>query len=212
MENIIKLKSYNLVNADGWRLQLYLGLDVDIHNNFGKGKLDKGFRWSFVGTNIPMPVRAYTWFNGFPVPVMLDWLKANGWALHTIVDLPSGKATVYELPTAEDDAIEQKCTAREMYNDTIPIAVKKYMDRIKEAKGIGETYCYISCATGKPPVEAIQILLNAGYDITYHSYGKGYGDWFVKVFWHRSCKEGKIFIDGISGADREVTIDDYRNA
>ena len=209
MENIIKLKSYNLVNADGWRLQLYLGMDVDVNRTYTKGKLDKGFRWSFVGTKIPVPVRAYTWFNGFPESVMLDWLKENGWALHTVVELPDGKATVYELPNADDIPAH---TAKEMYDDTIPVAMERCMSDIEAAKDAGLTHCYIGSNLGKIPVEVIKSLMNAGYDITYHSYGKGYGSWYVQAFWHRSCKKGKIFISGVCGAENEVTIDDYRNA
>ena len=45
-----------------------------------------------------MPVRSDYWFNGFKESVMLDWLKGNGWALHTSVDMTTGKAIVCELP------------------------------------------------------------------------------------------------------------------
>ena len=200
-ETIDILCVYNLVNPDGAKLQLRLGLV--------KGD---GLRWSFEGKNIPMPVRSRTWFNGFPENIMLDWLKGNGWYPHTCVFMGTGKVKVYELPTAEDCALGQKFTAREMYNDAIAVAIGNYMNRIEEAKYAGQTSCYIHAMSGKPPVEAIEALMNAGYDITYHSYSNGYGDWFVQAFWHRSCKKGKIFASGMSGADKEVTIDDYRNA
>lgn len=195
---------YNFVNANGTKLQLNLGV---LKEKEGLPKGDAGLRWSFVGTKIPVPVRAHTWFNGFPEPVMLDWLKANGWALRTVVDLPSCKTKVYELPVPE-----REYTAKGVYNDTIPIAIKKYMAKIEEAKNVGETCCYISCGTGKPPVETIESMLDAGYDIVYSSYGKGYGNWYVKAYWHRSCEKGKIFIGDSCGAKNEVTIGDYKNA
>ena len=99
MNEIITTRIYNLVDPKGTALQLRLGIYKERPN---LPKVDRGIRWSFIGTKIPMPVRAHTWFNGFPEPVMLDWLKANGWALHTAVDIPSGKATVYELPKAPE--------------------------------------------------------------------------------------------------------------
>lgn len=99
-----------------------------------------------------------------------------------------------------------------MYNETISIAFEKYMKEINKAKERGNTSCYIHSTHGKLPVEAIKDLLDDGYDIVYHSYGNGYGDWFVTAHWCRSRKKGKIFVGNSSGADTEVTIDDYRNA
>lgn len=98
-EKITTLVCFNLVNADGVKLRLYLGRDEGYADCYGNP--DKGFRWSFVGTRIPMPVRAYTWFNGFPENIMLEWLKGNGWALHSRVEMGTGKATIYELPKEE---------------------------------------------------------------------------------------------------------------
>ena len=93
-ENIDILRVYNLVDSNGTKLQLRLG-----RYKYSDDYLpDKGFRWSFVGSKIPMPVRAYTWFNGFPENIMLDWLKGNGWVLRSRVEMGTGKATVYELP------------------------------------------------------------------------------------------------------------------
>lgn len=99
-EKITALVCFNLVNTDGVKLRLYLGRDEGYADCYGNP--DKGFRWSFVGTRIPMPVRAYTWFNGFPENTMLDWLKGNGWALRSRVEMSTGKATIYELPCAEE--------------------------------------------------------------------------------------------------------------
>lgn len=93
-ENIDILRTYNLVNSNGNKLRLYLGRIQGSDDYFS----DRGFRWCFVGNKIPMPVRSGTWFNGFPENIMLDWLKGNGWALHTSVAMDTGVATVYELP------------------------------------------------------------------------------------------------------------------
>jgi hypothetical protein len=154
-----------------------------------------------------MPVRAYTWFNGFPENIMLDWLKGNGWAIRSRVEMGTGKATVYELPTCNKEA-----SAQEMYNSTIQTALENAMKKISEAKDNGNTSCYLSSSQGKIPVEVIQTLLNAGYDITYHSYGKGYGDWFVQAFWDRPRQTGKIFVGELFKDPIEVTIDDYKNS
>ncbi len=95
-ENITVLMCFNLVNENGNKLRLYLGRDESYTDCYGNP--DKGFRWSFVGFKIPMPVRSGTWFNGFPVDTMLSWLKGNGWALHTSVEMCTGRTTVYDLP------------------------------------------------------------------------------------------------------------------
>lgn len=99
-EKITTLVCFNLVNADGVKLRLYLGRDEGYADCYGNP--DKGFRWSFVGSKIPMPVRAYTWFNGFPENIMLDWLKGNGWVLCSRVEMITGKATIYELPKSDE--------------------------------------------------------------------------------------------------------------
>ena len=216
MERILTLRCYNLVNAEGRKLLMYLGRYESCERGDYPNGLecpnDKGFRWMFEGSEIPMPVRHGTWFNGFPEKVMLDWLKGNGWALHATVNMATGKTTVYELPKANEMLAPKLTAAQEAHNDAISPAVQRYMARIEEAKNNGRTNCYISNGSGKPPVEAIQTLLDAGYDICYHSYGKGYGDWFVLVYWQRSCEKGKIFVGNSSGAEAEVTIEDYKNA
>ena len=96
-ENIDILRTYNLVNSKGNKLRLYLGRIEGSDDYFG----DKGFRWCFVGSRIPMPVRSGTWFNGFPEHIMLDWLKGNGWALHVSVTMSTCVATVCDLPDDE---------------------------------------------------------------------------------------------------------------
>ena len=98
MENVTILKTYNLLNSKGNSLQLSLGVQPR-----EKHTRDTGFRWSFTGTEIPMPVRSGTWFNGFPEQTMLDWLKGNGWYPRTCVNMHTGRAVVYELPKGNEN-------------------------------------------------------------------------------------------------------------
>ena len=96
MEKIKVIRAYNFINEDGDKLQLQLGRYTNTECIPYHG--DMGFRWAFNGKKIPMPVRASTWFNGFPENIMLDWLKGNGWALRSCVDMNTSRATVCELP------------------------------------------------------------------------------------------------------------------
>lgn len=98
MENMEVLKVYNLVNSKGNELRLELGLGNCTYDEYPKDTKDNGFRWRFFGYNIPMPVRAGYWFNGFSESVMLDWLKGNGWYPRTKVNMRTGRAMVYEQP------------------------------------------------------------------------------------------------------------------
>lgn len=91
MEKIKLLKVYNFVDKDGDNLQLRFG----ILENVRLPKGDTGYRWSFIGTKIPMPIRSDTWFNGFPVETMLEWLKGNGWEVQLIVNTVSGKIEMF---------------------------------------------------------------------------------------------------------------------
>ena len=100
MEKVITLKVYNLLDSKGNKLRLKLGHVEDFVPSYHG---ERGYRWSFIGTKIPMPVRNGTWFNGFPEPIMLDWLNGNDWCVQTCVDMSSGKADVYELPNGNDD-------------------------------------------------------------------------------------------------------------
>lgn len=100
MERIKPLRVYNLVNANGERLRLSLGYVIDERGTPCNG--NAGFRWSFEGKNIPMPVRSRTWFCGFPEPIMITWLKGNGWFPRTRVEMSDGSAEVFELPTLND--------------------------------------------------------------------------------------------------------------
>ena len=93
------LKCFNLCNASGDKVYLYLGIDESIALARGK---DTGYRWRFVGTKIPMPVRNGTWFNGFPESVMLDWLKGNGWYAESCVNMNTGRYKVFNLPKGNE--------------------------------------------------------------------------------------------------------------
>jgi hypothetical protein len=130
MRNVTVLKVYNLVNDKGNKLQLRLGELKSRHDDVCISSGDKGIRWSFVGTNIPMPVRSRTWFNGFPAATMLEWLKGNGWYVQTCVNMCDGKATVYALP-GDNDASKgnETCAApseedERVFRDTIYSLVK----------------------------------------------------------------------------------------
>ena len=105
-ENIDIHYVFNLMDSNGTKLQLRLGRLKGYRDELLAYHCDQGFRWSFVGSKIPMPVRAYTWFNGFPENIMLDWLKGNGWALRSRVEMGTGKATVYELPFVDSKGNE----------------------------------------------------------------------------------------------------------
>lgn len=109
------LKVYNLVDTNGNWLQLKLGRIKDYAVT--RANPDKGFRWSFDGTKIPMPVRVRTWFNGFPEETMLDWLKANGWYPRTCVIPYSGYAAIYDLPDNFDEAEPEKANEEYVLND-----------------------------------------------------------------------------------------------
>lgn len=98
MERVKTFRVYNLVNSKGNKLQLELGITDVRREDTVWSSADKGYRWRFIGKHIPMPVRSLYWFNGFPESIMLDWLKGNGWFVHTRVDTGSSYAEVYELP------------------------------------------------------------------------------------------------------------------
>jgi hypothetical protein len=76
-----------------------------------------------------MPVRAYTWFNGFPENIMLDWLKGNGWAIRSRVEMCTGKATVYELPSAEEpsNGNEKSSVSDEVNKAAFEATIREYV-------------------------------------------------------------------------------------
>lgn len=214
---MIKLiKTILFRDSNGNNLRLTLGQIEDMeaygrfmgfHNND-----DKGFRWRFVGMRIPMPIRSYEWFNGFPEDTMVPWVKAQGYEMVAVTSHVTGSVYVVKGNTTEPSKGNELTAAIDANSAALSPAMQSYMAKIKEAMDDGRTSCYISCTIGKPPVEAIRALLDAGYDICYYSYGKGYGKWSVQVHWHRACKKGRIFAGDSMGAKEEVTIEDYKNA
>ena len=107
MKNIKTIRVYNLVDSKGNKLKLELGLINDHNPDYFEpiAHGDKGYRWRFIGKNIPMPVRSMCWFNGFPEPIMIPWLKGNGWYPHTRVEMCNGYAEVFELPKGNEEDI-----------------------------------------------------------------------------------------------------------
>lgn len=75
---------------------------------------DTGYRWSFLGREIPMPVRNGTWFNGFPHDTMMLWLAQHEWYVETEVDMLSGKAKVHELPEPVEEYEERQMISDEV--------------------------------------------------------------------------------------------------
>lgn len=210
------IKSILFRDHNGNDLRLTLGKieDMEAYNrSMGSAcNDDKGFRWRFVGVHIPMPIRSYEWFNGFPEDIMANWVKSQGYEVVAVTSHVTGSVYVVKGNAPESSKGNELTTAIEANSAALSPAMQNYMAQIKKAMDDGRTSCYISSTIGKPPVEAIQTLLDAGYDICYHSYGKGYGNWYVLAYWHRSCKKGKIFTGNSSGAEAEVTIEDYKNA
>ena len=102
MRDVKVLKVYNLVNSKGTKLQLRLGILRSRAGEVCIANTDNGSRWSFVGKEIPMPVRSGYWFNGFADEIMLSWLKGNGWYPRSCVCMDDGRCHVYELPKAEE--------------------------------------------------------------------------------------------------------------
>lgn len=112
-EKVEIAKIYNLFDPDGHKLQLYFGRKVDNSGAAIINGKDKGWRWSFYGTNIPMPVRKGEWFNGFPEETMLSWLEGNGgWVVHTVVNAVTGEVEVRDLPDAPDASYENAVLAK----------------------------------------------------------------------------------------------------
>jgi hypothetical protein len=215
MREIKTFKVYNLVDAKGNKLRLNLGYIYAPQDKSLVNEHDEGLRWSFEGLKIPMPVRSGYWFNGFPEAIMLDWLKGNGWALHTIVNMFTGAARVFELPNVNKNnisALKNAESAQKMYDSTIPTALENAMKKISKAKNDGLIHCYLSSTKGKIPAEVIQSLLNAGYSIKYQVYNKGYGDCFIEAFWGNPHEKGKLFKGGSFDNPVEVSIQDYKNA
>lgn len=138
-EKIEVVKVYNLIKGNE-RLRLFLGRKVDENGAAVIKGRDRGWRWSFMGYNIPMPVRSETWFNGFSPNEMLDWLKGVGWNLRCVVDKAGLKATVCDLPEAPE---VPNTPATE--TDWIPVSSGQYPDEDTDVQ-----VTYLSCQDGTP--------------------------------------------------------------
>lgn len=121
--NVTVLKVYNLLNPNGSTLQLQLGIDRNVTPR--NGNEDSGLRWRFVGREIPMPVRSGYWFNGMTPDIMLDWLKGNGWVLHTCVDARTHHVVVYPLHGRTTETIS---VDRRMCEGTFNAALRYLVD------------------------------------------------------------------------------------
>lgn len=97
MKEVKIIRVFNLVNPKGTKLQLRLGAMQNCANLRGK---DMGWRWSFIGTEIPMPVRNGTWFNGFPEATMMNWLMDQGWMPESAVEMATGRRKVFDCTKA----------------------------------------------------------------------------------------------------------------
>lgn len=158
MEKVNILKVYNLLDSKGTKLQLRFGV---IDNFMPSYHGERQFRWSFIGTKIPMPVRNGTWFNGFPEHTMIEWLNGNGWYVRSIVDMTTGKANVYELPNG-DDKYELSELAIRQGEDSLETAIRILCDEGFKLKAIA-LYRYVHPCTlseGKAAVDAIQFNAN----------------------------------------------------
>lgn len=89
-DNIYKTIAYCFVNASNEVLTLQGGY---FKNEDGKVTL-KSF-WSFIGNNIPMPVRSGTWFEGMKFKVMRSWLESNGWHLYSAFSFVLGEFVLF---------------------------------------------------------------------------------------------------------------------
>lgn len=158
MEKVIILKVYNLLDSKGTKLQLRFGV-IDNFSPSYHG--ERGYRWSFIGTHIPMPVRNGTWFNGFPEPIMLEWLQGNGWCLRSIAYVCTGEVDVFELPNGNDE-YKLSDLAILQGEDSLKTAIRILCDEGFKLKAIA-LYRYVHPCTlseGKAAVDAIQSNAN----------------------------------------------------
>ena len=162
MRKIKTLRVYNLVNSKGNKLQLHLGVITeglrDEQPLFGA---DKGYRWRFIGDEIPMPVRSMYWFNGFEESIMLNWLKGNGWHPRTRVEMSNGRATVYELPKANEETAVTSADfpplsrTEKWYFDSVIRNLVSNGNRV----GAARLYRYAHGGTLKNAVDAVNVII-----------------------------------------------------
>lgn len=129
MSKVKTVRVFNLVDSKGNKLLLELGITDVMREDKPWSSADQGWRWRFIGRNIPMPVRSMYWFNGFPEPIMIDWLKGNGWYVHTRVNMFNGYTEVYELPKGNESLVDidngLSKTINELGKEAFHYALKK---------------------------------------------------------------------------------------
>lgn len=135
MRNVSVIRVYNLVDSKGNKLRLRLGMLSSCRDDVCISSADKGYRWSFVGEHIPMPVRSMTWFNGFKEDIMLSWLKGNGWYVCSCVNMDTGVTRVYELPKGNETSIDD-------YNADKLAFDKVIRDLVHNGKRISAVHTY----------------------------------------------------------------------
>lgn len=151
--NITTIRTYNLVDSNGNRLQLKLGR-INVSRDVRRVGPDQGFRWNFKGTKIPMPVRSETWFNGFPEETMLNWLKANGWYPRTIVYYDN-TVQVCELPKANEEkpTSTDRSSLLPVFQDSFEDAIRALYD-VSYVKAVN-AYLYAHGGTVRRAREAV---------------------------------------------------------
>ena len=155
MRDIKVLRVYNLVDSKGNKLQLRLGILRNRNSEVCISNADKGYRWSFVGDNIPMPVRSMYWFNGFEESIMLDWLKGNGWYPHTRVEMSNSRVTVYELPKGNEDSGHRCSAADEAVFKSVIRDLTRNGNKIEAVR----IYKYAHGGTLKSAVDAVNVII-----------------------------------------------------
>lgn len=97
-------------NGNDLRLDLGKIEDMEASNRFMGfvNNDDRGFRWRFVGRNIPMPIRSYEWFNGFPDYIMEPWIKSQGYEMVASTNHVTGSVYVVkgnEIPCVSEEFV-----------------------------------------------------------------------------------------------------------
>ena len=210
---------YGYINPNGDTLQLRLGRIPNARRN--PDDKDTGYRWSFVGKKIPMPVWSGDWFKGHPEPVMTEWLMEHGsWAKATMVDLVYGKTEVYDLPSAPEDntdyclieeAIRAYCDEdwklcdgaelhRMLTGETCITASMNAVERIlfakyAKAKATATETNWVSVSTGRYPQDGENVRL------LYQHYNSN--KYFCDIM---ACKKNDIWYDPTDGIKFNVRV------
>ena len=125
---LIKTILFRDHNGNDLRLDLGKIEDVEAYNRFmGFGvNDDRGFRWRFVGCHIPMPIRSYEWFNGFPEDVMGPWVTSQGYDVVAVTSHVTG--SVYVVKGNETPCAPVEPAEPEAPKGNEPVPVKYVVD------------------------------------------------------------------------------------